>query len=210
MRPKTVTLTLSFDRDGICQAQTTAGAGNLTINGALASGGAMSRSTAQLIGIYSAADLSARTFTVYGTGYDSSGRYSTSLSDAITGPNASTVETTSYYLTVSRVAVSGAVGSNVEVGTSGKGVSQIIPLNTHTIFPTGLQTAVSGTLSYDVEGTVQNVYDTSLTLSYKPATDMDDATANQWSAFDAEVSGVRVRTNSGSDAATVSLSVICN
>lgn len=207
MRPKKITLTLAVDQDGICTAQTTAGAGNLTINGALTSGGALSRTTAQQVGIYSAGDISARTFTVYGTGYDSNGRYSASLSDAITGPNASTVNSTSYYLTVSCVAASGTVGTNVEVGLVGLAVSQLIPVNRRTIFPVGLQTVVSGTVNYDVEGTVIDVFDTSNTLSYMPATDMDDATASAWSAIDAGISAVRARTNSGSDGATLTLAV---
>ena len=208
MRPKSVTLTLAVDRDGICAAQTTAGAGDLTINGALASGGAYSRSTAQQIGVYSAADLSALTFTVYGTGYDSSGRYSASLSDAVTGPNNSTTETTSYYLTVSRVAVSGAVGTNAEVGPVDEAVSQIIPVNRHADFSTGLQTVVSGTINYDTEYTMGDVQGTSA-LTWAPATNMDDATASATSAINSAIQAVRVRANSGSDAGAVILNVVC-
>lgn len=208
MKPKSVTLTLAVDRDGICAAQTLGGAGNLTINGALASGGAWSSSTAQQIGLYSAADLSALTFTVYGTGYNSSGRYSASLSDAVTGPNAGTVETTSYYLTVSRVAASGAVGSNVEVGPVDEAVSQIIPVNRHADFSTGLQTVVSGTINYDTEYTMGDVQG-SATLTWAPATNMDDATASATSAVNAGFQAVRVRANSGSDAGAVTLNVVC-
>lgn len=208
MRPKSVTLTLAVDRDGICAAQTTGGAGDLTINGALASGGAYSSSTAQQIGIYSAANLSALTFTVYGTGYDSSGRYSTSIAEAVTGPNNSTVETTSYMLTVSRVAVSGAVGTNAEVGPVDEAVSQIIPINRHAEFSTGLQTIVSGTINYDVEYTMCDVQGTS-TLTWAPATNMDDATASATSAINAAHQAVRVRANSGNDTGAVTLKVVC-
>lgn len=208
MKPKSVTLTLAVDRDGICAAQQAAGAGDLTIDGALASGGAFSQSTAQQVGIYSAGNLSARTFTVYGTGYDSSGRYSASLSDAVTGPNNSTVETTSYYMTVSRVAVSGAVGSDVEVGPVDEAVSQIIPINRHAEFSTGLQTIVSGTINYDVEYTMCDVQGAG-TLAWAPATNMDDATASATSAINAAHQAVRVRANSGSDTGAVTLKVVC-
>lgn len=208
MRPKSVTLTLAVDRDGICAAQQAAGAGDLTIDGALASGGAFSQSTAQQVGIYSAGNLAGVTFTVYGTGYDSSGRYSASLSDAVTGPNNSTVETTSYYLMVSRVAVSGAVGSDVEVGPVDEAVSQIIPINRHAEFSTGLQTIVSGTINYDVEYTMCDVQGTS-TLTWAPATNMDDATASATSAINAAHQAVRVRANSGNDAGAVTLKVVC-
>lgn len=210
MRPKKITLTLAVDQDGICAAQTTGGAGNLTINGELTSSGAISRTTAQQVGIYSAGNLSALTFTVYGTGYDSNGRYSASLADAVTGPNNSQVETTSYYLSVSRVAVSGAVGTNVEVGLVDEALSQIIPINAHAYFPTALQTTVSGTVNYDVEGTVFDVFDTSVTLAYQPATDMVGATAAAWSAIDAEASAVRARINSGSDGGVLTLTVRSN
>lgn len=208
MKPKSVTLTLAVDRDGICAAQQAAGAGDLTIDGALASGGAFSQSTAQQVGIYSAGNLAGVTFTVYGTGYDSSGRYSASLSDAVTGPNNSTVETTSCYLMVSRVAVSGAVGADVEVGPVDEAVSQIIPINRHAEFSTGLQTIVSGTINYDVEYTMCDVQGTS-TLTWAPATNMDDATASATSAINAGFQAVRVRANSGSDAGAVTLNVVC-
>lgn len=208
MKPKSVTLTLAVDRDGICAAQQAAGAGDLTIDGALASGGAFSQSTAQQVGIYSAGNLAGVTFTVYGTGYDSSGRYSASLSDAVTGPNNSTVETTSYYMTVSRVAVSGAVGSDVEVGPVDEAVSQIIPINRHAEFSTGLQTIVSGTINYDVEYTMCDVQGTS-TLTWAPATNMDDATASATSAINAAHQAVRVRANSGNDTGAVTLKVVC-
>jgi len=103
----------SLDADGVCQAQTTAGAGDLTINGALASGGVATFGEQQRVTLYSAADLRALTFTVYGTT-----RVGDSISEAITGPNAGTVTTTANFKTVTQVAVSGAVGTTGTVGNS--------------------------------------------------------------------------------------------
>lgn len=117
---KTKQLT-SLDRDGICQAQTTGAAGDLTINGALASGGVWTSTSSagqRKIGIYSGANLSALTFTVYGTN-----EWGYPISEAVTGPNTTTVSTTLDFYTVTRVAASGAVGSNVEVGTTGVGAT---------------------------------------------------------------------------------------
>lgn len=61
--------------------------------------------------LYSSGNLSALTFTVYGE--DTTGAIT---SEAITGPNNSTVTTVKRFRGVTQVAVSGAVGTNVEVG----------------------------------------------------------------------------------------------
>lgn len=208
MRPKTVTITLAVDRDGIAAAQQLVGAGNLTLNGALASGGTWTSTTAQQIGIYSAGNLSARTFTVTGTGYDTNGRYQASMTEDVTGPNNSTVETTKYFLTISTVASDGAVGSDVEVGPVDEAVSQIIPVNRLTDFSIGLQAVVSGTINYDGEYTMGNPQSTD-TLTWAAATNMDDATASATSAINASIQAVRIRANSGSNAGAVTFTVLC-
>lgn len=101
------------DRDGVCAAQQLAGAGNLVIAGALASSGIAAFGEQQRVTIYSAGNLSALTFTVYGIT-----AFGDSISEAVTGPNNTTVSTTANFKQVTRVAASGAVGTNVEVGDS--------------------------------------------------------------------------------------------
>lgn len=101
------------DRDGVCTAQQLAGAGNLVIAGALASGGIATFGEQQRVTIYSAGNLSTLTFTVYGLT-----AFGDSISEAVTGPNNTTISTTANFKQVTRVAVSGAVGTNVEVGNS--------------------------------------------------------------------------------------------
>lgn len=101
----------ALDADGVCTAQTTAGAGNLTIDGILATSGVATFGEQQRVTLYSAADLRALTFTIYGTT-----KVGDAISEAITGPNAGTVITTANFKTVTRVAVDGAVGTNVTVG----------------------------------------------------------------------------------------------
>lgn len=98
----------ALDRDGICLAQLRGSAGDLVLNGVLAAGnfGCQTRVT-----LYSAANLSAATFTVYGTT-----QRGAAISEAITGPNATTVSTTRNFYTVTQVAVSAAIASNVEAG----------------------------------------------------------------------------------------------
>lgn len=101
------------DRDGICQAQQTGGAGALTLNGAGVSGGLYSAGFdgGRKITVYSAGNLSARTFTVTGTDWTGAAQ-----SEEITGPNATTATGTKYFQTVTGVSVDGAVGTDVEVG----------------------------------------------------------------------------------------------
>ena len=57
----------ALDADGVCASQTLGGAANLTINGALASGGVATLGEQARITLYSTANSRAVTFTIYGT-----------------------------------------------------------------------------------------------------------------------------------------------
>jgi hypothetical protein len=103
----------ALDADGVCAAQQLVAAGNLLINGALASGGVATFGEQQRVTLYSAGNLSALTFTVYGTTH-----FGAVISEAVTGPNNATVTTTANFKTVTRIAASGAVGTNVTAGNS--------------------------------------------------------------------------------------------
>lgn len=111
------------DRDGICAAQQRTGAGNLTLNGAGVSGGSYSCGFdgGRLITVYSAGNLSARTFTITGTDKDG-----VSQNETITGPNATTATGTKYFQTVTQVAVDDTIGSDAEVGFA----ASLVVLNT--------------------------------------------------------------------------------
>jgi len=104
--------TTAADADGVCQSQTPAAGGvqNLTINGALSSGGVATFVAARFITIASASDDSARTFTVTGT--DVNGRVQT---EVIAGP-ATTVTGTKYFRTVTQVSVDGNTAGAITVG----------------------------------------------------------------------------------------------
>lgn len=103
---------ITLDRDGFCAAQTTAGAADLSLNGALVTNGVGVIDVPRAVGVYSAGNLSAITFTVYG--YDA---YNQPVREAITGPNATTANGKKAFARITRVAASAAVGTNVEVGT---------------------------------------------------------------------------------------------
>lgn len=91
--------------------QTTAGAADLTITGALASGGVATMFCGRVVSLTSAGNISAVTFTIYGTD-----DLSRPIRQNVTGPNANTVFSTVCFKTVTRVAASAAVGSNTSVG----------------------------------------------------------------------------------------------
>lgn len=112
--------TTALDADGVCQSQTPSGAGNLTINGAQASGGVASFTAARQITIASSSDISNRTFTITGT--DAAGN---ALVETITGPNNATVTTTGYFKTVTQIAISGAAAGALTVGMNGNAADVI-------------------------------------------------------------------------------------
>lgn len=101
------------DADGVCASQTPGGAGNLTINGALASGGEVEFDAPRQVTITGTGNEAGKTFTITGT--DETGA---AASEAIAGPNNSTVTTTTYFATVTQIAVDAATAAAITVGSS--------------------------------------------------------------------------------------------
>lgn len=104
----------TFDRDGIAAAQTPAGAGSLTLDGVLVSSGIATLSGQRKVLIYSDGNDSGVSFVI--TGLDAEG---VSVTESVTGPNATTVYSSKTYKTVSSVTISGAGTGNIEVGQVG-------------------------------------------------------------------------------------------
>jgi len=107
------------DRDGVCAAQTTSGAANLVINGALHSSNTINFTTAaslqpRKVTIFSAGgDVSGVSFTITGTDYLGS-----ALVEIVTGPAAdATVTSTNFFNTITQIAAGGAITGNIEVGS---------------------------------------------------------------------------------------------
>lgn len=118
--PITTTVTLAAaDDDCVCASQSPGAAGNLTINGASASGGVATLDAARRIIITSGGNDSAKTFTVYGTGGSWLG--DTPISETVTGANVGAAQTNQDFLTVTRVAINAASAGTVKVGTNGVG-----------------------------------------------------------------------------------------
>ncbi len=109
-----------FSATNIAAAQAVAGAADLTLNGSTVASGVAQLGTPRSISITSSGNDSGITFTVYGAVALSpaAGGYAYG-SATVTGSNTSVVSTATRFLTVTRVASSGAAAANVSVGTNG-------------------------------------------------------------------------------------------
>lgn len=114
-RPKIKTITIAdADLDGICVDINATGAGTLTPTGALVSGGVATTDLPRHVSITSTADESGVTFTFTGTD-----RIGNVITEDVTGPNATTVEGSKNFATITSIAVDGALTSTqVDVGTA--------------------------------------------------------------------------------------------
>jgi hypothetical protein len=136
--------TTAADADGVCQSQTPAAGGeqDLTINGALASGGVATFTAARLITIASASDDSGRTFTVTGT--DVNGNAQT---ETIAGP-ATTVTGTLYFRTVTQVTVDDDTAGAITVGMANDAFEVIYAGRARLRSVFLVHSATAGTLSF--------------------------------------------------------------
>ncbi len=116
------------DADGISTSQTPAGAGDLTITGALATGGIAYLGAMRQVLVTTVSNESGKTMTIYGT--DLTGNV---ISETMTGPNATTGSPVQHFYTVTRIAVSAAFTGAVTVGTSGVGSTPWVPLDTNRV-----------------------------------------------------------------------------
>lgn len=119
MRPQTLTTaTLINDANGVFEDQTRSGAGALTLNGVLVSGGVAyiygttnTTPQGQKISVEGTGNNSGITITLIGT--DAGGAYQT---ETFTLANNGTATSTLYFRTVSSATVSGTVTGNIEAG----------------------------------------------------------------------------------------------
>ena len=103
--------TQALDADGISAAAAVGEDANLTIGGALASGGSCTFDSGRVVTILSAGDDSGISFTVTGT--DVNGDAQT---ESITGANAGTATGSKYFKTVTAIAAVGDPAGNVSAG----------------------------------------------------------------------------------------------
>jgi hypothetical protein len=146
----------------VATAQTTAGAGNLTINGTLLDIPAtmqgvfraqFARGINRTVSLTSTGNISGVTVTI--TGKDAEGNV---VSEAIAGPNNTTVYTTVLFNQVTSVAVNGAVGTAMSVGSGTTGRTRWL-MNDYFQKPFHCTVAVdvTGTINYTVQDTPDDV-----------------------------------------------------
>ena len=161
--------TQALDADGISVAATLSGSGNLTLGGALTSGGSATFDSGRVVPLLSAGDDSGDTFTVTGT--DVNGDAQT---EEITGANAGTATGTKYFKTVTQISTDGASAGNVSAGINNSAADVIFAGRSRL---KGLHVMNSGTAGTLVFPTTSPTGTTTMKLStVASATVIDDVT----------------------------------
>ena len=190
--------------NNICASQSPgAGAATLTINGALASGGAIPKQElGYIVGITVAAtDLSGRTFTITGTSQDNAAQ-----TEDVVGPSSNTVYSTKYYRSISSITVTAGTDAAITVGTSNVtlcAVTPTFPLNIYTPIH-NIAVDVGGTINFTVEKCYERptADETPNWVSHISAGTIDAATA-----LTAPTGAVRVKVNTYTNTATFALQI---
>lgn len=154
MLPVTVTVgpLAAAAANNIALSQSPAGAGAVTLDGALVTGGVAILDVARRVLVTSAGDDRTITFRITGTNSDGN-----PIRQTLTGSNASTVATTIDFKTVTEIYASGASAAAITVGTNGVASSRwIIPDEHISPFSIGIGVVVSGTVNYTIELTYDN------------------------------------------------------
>ena len=188
---------VDVDADGIASSQNPSEAGDLTLDGALASGGTATLDYARRISITSDANDSGRTFTVTGT--DSDGK---ALTEAVTGPNAGTVESTKYFATITSIAIDAASAGNITVGTVDEIKSITYPLDRRSDSVASIGVYVTGTIDFTVQETFDDVQEGSQQALYFD-TAIADKTASITGSATEGATALQVVVNSYSSGAEV-------
>lgn len=137
----------------IAVSQTLGGAGNLTINGASASGGVATLDTQRRVIITSAGNDSGIIWTVIGT--DDNGN---AIKDSFAGGNIAAAQSNLNFKTVTQVSSSGAAAAAVTVGTNTVGSTPWKLLADTIATPNmSFDVAVVATVNYSVEYTEQDI-----------------------------------------------------
>lgn len=211
MRPIQKTISYAAaDPNSAVTAETPVNGVDLTLGGAFAAGGVVTFPEATTVSFTSVSDLSATTFTVVGT--DANG---TVQSQSLLGPNNSTRSTTLLFKTVTAITVVTAavyVAETVEVGnpdTPSFGNGDWWPLD---IYNPNQVTTISvnelaGTITYSVEYTNEDPFDTSITqlAVAHPAAAFAAATTSQTHSTTTLMRAVRVNFTAGTGTARVTV-----
>ncbi len=201
----------NVDVDGIAASQTTAGAGNLLLNGALSALGTAGQFDigdsyssgigGVIIAIVSVGDVSTVNFTV--TGKDQDGN---AITEVITGVTAVPVQSTNYWSQITQIAVDAAVGSAVTVGTVDEIITRTLPLNWRageaaTVVVSGLV----GTCQFDIDETFD---DMSNNTGFNWSTNLSNQSANVSGLLTLHATACRLKFDSYVDGAELQFAAL--
>jgi hypothetical protein len=210
MRRRTFTLVPRVDADGLAASQTPAGAGAVTLDGALISGGVWTgNGCGQLVAIASGSDISNRTFVV--TGKDVDGK---SVTETITGPNNTTVNGSTYFSYISGITISGAAAGAITIGFAGEASSPTFTVNyKYKNFKASVGGVVTGTITYTVQHTLDQVFASDWYASSGKWLDHDDtnlvgASTDKDGNYAYPPAAVRCKIPTVTDGGTVKFTVI--
>lgn len=206
----------NVDPDGIAENQTTGGAANLVLNGALADlgtalqfdiGDAYSNGCGGVrIAIDSAGDISTVNFTV--TGKDQDG---ISATEVITGVTTTAVESTTYWSQITTIAADAAVASNVFVGPVDEVVTKTLPLNYRDVNGATYAVDVTGTVDYTVNETLDQIHTiTPSGASWFAVTALSAKTADLMEVGRPNATACQLVINSYTDTAEIAFTVMQN
>lgn len=199
------------DADGICLAQTTAGATPLVIDGALKDLAAtmqqvtravMGAGIQRTVSLTSTGNLSGINFTIVGTDVNGA-----AVSEVLAGPSNNTVYTTALYNTVTSITPDAAVGTAVSAGSGSTGNTRWLMTNVN-IAPANLSVSVdiTATANVTVQDTPDDVQsDTSPTTFNHPTLAALTASAQSNYAYPARYVRCVMNSSSGNGAFTLSV-----
>lgn len=203
MQPITISVgpIAAASANNIALSQVVSGAANVTLNGALVSGGVATLDVPRRVLITNVGNDSGVTFTVYGTTFGGA-----PVSEALQGTSGSTVASTVDFATVTRIATSGSTSaSGITVGTNGVAGSRWLRLDSWADAKTAIQCNATGTVNYTVQVTMDDPNDPVSPVAVNAVTwlntnDADAVTAigDVFTNFDWTPTYARILLNSGS------------
>lgn len=189
--------------DNILTAVTPSGAGALTLDGALISGGVLpSQTLAYYLIFTTASDESAKTVTITGT--DANGNAQVETATAL--PNATTGASSKAFRSISSVTVSAALTGNLSIGTMNTTLSALSPTMPVDVYSpyTMIACDVGGTINFTVQKCYEmiNRGETANWITAQAAGAVDVQTL-----ITGPVSAIRLQVNSYTNTATLGMNV---
>lgn len=201
-RPKILTLTLQTPSiTNVMADQTLTGAGNLDLDGTLTSSGTLSLPTAQKIDFESAGNVSAATLTITGTT-----ELDNAATETLAAPSSDTVTSSKFWKTISTVASSGAIGTNMSAGISDEARSPTVQLNRYNKLGTSIGVDISGTINYSAFETMTPPQSGN-TASWISISALASKSADLKGTILSPVEGFKVEVNSYSSGATLTANI---